>query len=315
MDLEQGMKMTTSLTRRAALECMAWGGGLLWTITGGVPKIAGLGGMASAQAQVAKAFTFAQISDSHIGFDKPANPNPSATLQQALDQLAATKEKPSFILHTGDISHLSKPSQFDDAEKIISAARIDTHYVPGEHDVIDDGTGADYLQRYGARTRGGGWYSFDQNGVHFVGLVNVLDLKAGGMGNLGQDQLAWLAEDLAGRSASTPIVLFAHVPLWMVHADWGWGTEDGGRALELVKRFGSVTVLNGHIHQIFQKVEGQVSFHTARSTAFPQGEPGKAASAGPLNVGAEKLRSMLGVASISVHQGTEALMIQDKSLA
>jgi Icc protein len=302
-------------TRRRALECLTWGGGILWTMSAGIPKIGSFGGVATAHAQAAQGFHFAQISDSHIGFDRPANPDPKATLQEAIAKIRAMPDKPAFLLHTGDITHLSKPSEFDDAQKLISASGLETHYVPGEHDVIDEGLGAAYLARYGVNTRGSGWYSFDHMGVHFIGLVNVLNLQAGGMGNLGEEQIAWLADDLKGKSASTPIVLFAHVPLWTVYAEWGWGTEDGARALALVKRFGSVTVLNGHIHQIFQKVEGQVSFHTARSTAFPQGEPGKAPSAGPINVGQDKLRSVLGVASITVHQGTQALMIADQALA
>ena len=191
------------------------------------------------------------------------------------------KSRPAFMIHTGDITHLSKPDEFDNADQIIGEAKLDVHYVPGEHDVIDEGLGKAYLDRYGKGTKGQGWYSFDDHGVHFIGLVNVVDLKAGGLGRLGADQLAWLADDLKDKSASTPIVVFAHIPLWTVYADWGWGTDDGLQALNLLKRFGSVTVLNGHIHQIVQKVEGNMTFHTARSTCFPQPAPGTAPSPGP----------------------------------
>jgi len=306
----------SGVSRRGALECMAWAGtGLLWTVAGGVPKVNQILGVASANAQAATGFTFAQISDSHLGFDKPANPNTNATLEEAIAKVVAAKDKPAFMIHTGDISHLSKPGQFDDADKIIGASRLDVHYVPGEHDVIDEDNGKAYMDRYGKNAKGKGWYAFDHQGVHFIGLVNVFDLKAGGMGNLGPEQLAWLADDLKGKSASTPIVVFAHIPLWTVYADWGWGTDDGVKALDLLKGFGSVTVLNGHIHQIFQKVEGNVAFHTARSTAFPQGAPGQAPSAGPILVPADKLRSVLGVASITVTQGTHALAITDAPLA
>lgn len=300
-------------TRRSAIACTAWGAGLLWEVAGGVPRIArGLGdGAARADSS---GFTFAQISDSHIGFDKPANPDPSATLARAIEKIVAASDKPDFMLHTGDITHLSRPAQFDDARNIIAGSRLDVHYVPGEHDVIDEDNGKEYLARYGKDTKGKGWTSFDHKGVHFVGLVNVVDLKAGGMGNLGDEQIAWLAADLAGRSASTPIVVFAHIPLWTVYRDWGWGTDDSERALTLLRRFGSVTVLNGHIHQIFQKVEGNVSFHTARSTAFPQGEPGKAASAGPLAVPADRLRGMLGIASVTVVDAGRPLAIADETL-
>ena len=158
-------------------------------------------------------------------------------------------------------------------------------------------------ERYGQGTKGAGWYSFDDGGVHFVGLVNVANLKGGGLGNLGDEQLEWLEDDLKGKSKTTPIVVFAHIPLWTVYPQWGWGTEDGARALDYVKRFGSVTVLNGHIHQVMQKVEGNVTFHTARSTAFPQPAPGTAPSPGPMKVEDAKLRSLLGVASINFKQG------------
>jgi 3',5'-cyclic-AMP phosphodiesterase len=145
--------------------------------------------------------------------------------------------------------------------------------------------------------------------------VNVLDLKAGGMGNLGAEQLEWLEKDVKGLSASTPIVVFAHVPLWTVYAEWGWGTEDGAKALSLLKRFGSLTVLNGHIHQIMQKVEGNVTFHTARSTAFPQPAPGTAPSPGPLKVPEGELRHYLGIASVTYIENNKPLAIVDRPLA
>jgi 3',5'-cyclic AMP phosphodiesterase CpdA len=300
------------LSRRKVLECMTWAGtGVLWTVTGGVPRSLGLVG--SAQAAEATGMTFLQISDSHVGFDKPANPNALGTLEEAINKVKALPVKPSFMIHTGDITHLSKVSEFDDAERIISQARLDVHYVPGEHDVIDEGVKL-YGERYGRGTKGAGWYSFDAAGVHFVGLVNVVDLKAGGLGNLGNDQLAWLEDDLKARSASTPIVVFAHIPLWVVYPQWGWGTDDGERVLGLLKRFGSVTVLNGHIHQIIQKVEGNVTFHTARSTAFPQPAPGAAPSPGPMKVDDDKLRTVLGIASINFMPGQQRLAIVDTPL-
>jgi 3',5'-cyclic AMP phosphodiesterase CpdA len=299
------------LSRRKVLECMTWAGtGVLWTVAGGVPKSLGLVGEAHAQAA---GFTFLQISDSHVGFDKPANPNALGTLEEAINKVKALPAKPSFMIHTGDITHLSKVSEFDDAEHIISQAHLDVHYVPGEHDVLDEGMKL-YGERYGRGTNGKGWYSFDANGVHFVGLVNVVDLKAGGLGNLGNDQLEWLENDLKARSASTPIVVFAHIPLWVVYPEWGWGTDDGERVLGYLKRFGSVTVLNGHIHQIIQKVEGNVTFHTARSTAFPQPAPGSAPSPGPMKVEDAKLRSVLGIASVNFMPGQQRLAIVDTPL-
>jgi 3',5'-cyclic AMP phosphodiesterase CpdA len=301
------------VSRRRILECMTWAGtGVLWTLAGGVPQSIGIIGEATAAEP--SGLTFLQISDSHVGFDKAANPNAIGTLEEAISRIRSMPIKPSFIIHTGDITHLSKPSEFDDADRIISQARLDVHYVPGEHDILDEDVKL-YRDRYGRGTKGNGWYSFDANGVHFIGLVNVVDLKAGGLGNLGNDQLAWLEDDLKGRSASTPIVVFAHIPLWTVYPAWGWGTEDAARALDHLKRFGSVTVLNGHIHQIMQKVEGNVTFHTARSTAFPQPAPGTAPSPGPMTVPAGELRNVLGITDVVYRVGNQPLAITDSTLA
>lgn len=300
------------IDRRHALECMLWAGtGVLWTLSAGVPVSRLIGSAEAAES----GFSFLQISDSHVGFDKAANPDARATLVAAIDKVNAMPVKPAFMIHTGDITHLSKPREFDDAAQAIGQARLDVHYVPGEHDIIDEDNGKAYLERYGKDTKGAGWYSFDQAGVHFIGLVNVVDLKAGGMGNLGDAQLAWLADDLRGKSASTPIVVFAHIPLWTVAEEWGWGTQDSARALALLARFGSVTVLNGHIHQLMQKVEGHVTFHTARSTAFPQPAPGTAPSPGPKVVPAGELRKLLGVTDVVYRAGQEKLAITDTALA
>ncbi len=305
--------MDDGLERRGFLRCMAWAGtAVVWTVAGGVPR-ARLVGRAEA-AEAPAGLTFAQLSDCHIGFSKPANPDVVGTLRDAVAQVAAAAAKPGFIIHTGDITHLSKPEQFDTAAQVIGAAGLPAHYVPGEHDILED-DGRSYLNRYGKGTLGQGWYSFDAEGVHFVGLVNVVDLKAGGMGNLGRDQLAWLEQDLAGRSASTPIVVFAHIPLWVVYADWGWGTSDGAEALGYLRRFGSVTVLNGHIHQVMQKVEGHVAFHTAMSTAFPQPAPGTAPSPGPKTVPPGELRTLLGTTRVSLVRGDAPLALIDTPLA
>ncbi len=302
--------------RRNFLSCMAWvGTGLLWTISGGVPSSSRLG----AQAPKKGDLFFMQISDSHIGFDKAANNDVTATLRAAITKINALKVQPAFLLHTGDITQLSKPSEFDTADQVLREARTGkTFYVPGEHDVSVDG-GASYLQRYGKdaqRTRdGGGWYSFDHSGVHFMGLVNVLNLKAGGLGSLGAEQLEWIERDVKHLSSSTPIVVFAHVPLWSVYPAWGWGTDDGARALGYLKRFGSVTVLNGHIHQTMQKVEGNVAFHTALSTAFPQPRPGTAPSPGPMVVPAGQLADVLGVREVHYVPSNRHLAVVDHTLS
>jgi 3',5'-cyclic-AMP phosphodiesterase len=302
------------IDRRGFLKCMAWAGtGLVWTLSGGVPvsKVFAKGAKKKAMGGD---FTFVQISDSHIGFDKPANPDVTATLQVAIDKINALPERPDFMIHTGDLSHLSKPSEFDTLDHALrGAAAKQTYFVPGEHDMLTD-NGEQYLQRFGKGSKGTGYYSFDHKGVHFVGLVNVANLRAGGLGSLGHEQLEWLEDDLKGRSASTPVVLFAHIPLWTIYPDWGWGTDDSEQALSYTKRFGSVTVLNGHIHQVMQKVEGKVSFHTAMSTAFPQPAPGKARSAGPMKVPADQLKKVLGITDVNYLVSGTSLAIVDSPL-
>jgi len=302
------------IDRRGFLECMAWAGtGMVWAMNGGVLSSKPFGQMA--HPDMGAAFTFVQISDSHIGFNKEANRDVTATLQEAVNKINALEHTPDFIIHTGDLSHLSKPAEFDTLDQVLRSARSgQTFCVPGEHDMLAD-NGRTYLERYGKGTKGAGWYSFDHKGVHFIGLVNVVDLKAGGLGALGAEQLAWLQKDLTGRSASAPIVVFAHIPLWTVYPEWGWGTEDGATALSYMKRFGSLTVLNGHIHQIMQKIEGGVFYHTAMSTAFPQPKPGTAPSPGPMKVPAEQLRDVLGITNVNYIPVNHTLAVVDSTLA
>ena len=305
----------TSDSRRDFLKCMAWAGtGALFSVAGGVPISMGLDAALAATPKAAS-FRFLQLSDSHIGFAKPANPDARATFREAVAKVIALPEKPDFIIHTGDVTQLSRDEEFDDAEQILRETGIPLFFIPGEHDMLDPDGGKAFLNRFGKGTRGAGWYSFDHRGVHFVALVNVADLKPGGMGNLGAEQLAWLKADLAHRPSSTPIVVFAHIPLWTVYADWGWGTDDSEQALRLLRRFGSVTVLNGHIHQITQKVEGHIAFHTARSTAFPQPVPGTAPSPGPLTVPKDRLHDMLGITSASFVRGQERIALIDSTLS
>jgi Icc protein len=305
-------QMDDGVDRRGFLKCMAWAGtGVLWTLTGGILRSETLSETASAGRAD---FSFVQISDSHIGFNKEANKDVGGTLAAAVAKINALPTAPSFMLHTGDLTHLAEAEEFDALEQILKSSRAkDAFYVPGEHDILND-NGKQYLERFGKGTKGSGYYSFDQKGVHFIGLNNVKDIKEGGLGVLGGEQLAWLKDDLSGRSSSTPIVVFAHVPLWAVYPKWGWGTEDGEQALGYLKRFGSVTVLNGHIHQTVQKIEGNITFHTAMSTAFPQPQPGAAPKPGPMKVPAEKLRSVLGVTSVNYIEGKSPLAVIDTPL-
>ena len=301
------------IDRRGMLECMAWvGTGLLWSMSGGIPtsRVLGQDGAAARTGS----FSFVQISDSHIGFSRAPNKDVAGTLRQTVARINALGTTPALLLHTGDLTHGAKEEEFDACDQILREAKAaERFFVPGEHDVYDDGKL--YLERYGKRTLGSGWQSFDDHGVHFIGLSNVLNVGAGQLGQLGPEQLAWLKKDVAGLADSTPIVVFAHVPLWSVYPKWGWGTEDGAQALELLRRFGSVTVLNGHIHQTLQKVEGNITFHTACSTAFPQPKPGTAPSPGPMKgVPAEKLKRMLGLTSVRSVEGHKSLAIVDVPL-
>jgi 3',5'-cyclic AMP phosphodiesterase CpdA len=306
------------LSRRNALKCMAYGGaGTLFALSGGVLTPIDLAMAAADKQGVARIGKplFVQISDTHIGFKKEANPDVNGTLTQTIDLVNAMPDQPALIIHTGDITHLSKPSEFDLAQQMLSRLRTtEMHTVPGEHDT-GDATQTEYFQRFGQASDNKGYYSFDHAGVHFIGLINVLQFKAGGLGTLGADQIAWVTEDLKGRSASTPIVIFAHMPLWSIYEPWGWGTDDAQPVMDRLRRFGSVTVLNGHIHQIIQKVEGNITFHTARSTAYPQPAPGVGAGPGPMTVPSDQLPKLLGVSSVSEVKHPRSLALRDTALA
>jgi len=290
---------------------MAWAGtGVLWTVSGGVLKSNAFGeNLTAAPGEL----HFVQISDSHIGFQKPANPDTSATLQAAIDKINNLPQEPEFLIHTGDLSHTSKAAEFDTLDQLLKGARPkQVFFVPGEHDTATD-DGRQYLERYGKGTKGRGWYSFNHKDVHFVGLSNVAAQE--GLGKLGGEQLEWLKADLKAQPSSRPVVVFAHIPLWSVYPDWGWGTEDSAEALGYLKRFGSVTVLNGHIHQVMQKVEGNVTFHTAMSTAFPQPAPGAAKGPGPMKVADDQLKSVLGITDVRSITRRHTLAVVDSTLA
>ncbi len=306
------------MSRRSALKCMAYGGaGTLFALSGGVftPIDLAVAGTDERGVSALGKPLFVQISDTHIGFNKEANPDVVATLTRTIDMVNAMAVQPALIVHTGDITHLSKPAEFDLAGQLFSRLRTtELHTVPGEHDTTDAAV-TEYFNRFGRASGNKGYYSFDHAGVHFIALINVLQFKPGGLGALGADQLAWVEADLKGRSASTPIVVFAHMPLWTIYEPWGWGTSDAELLMDRLRRFGSVTVLNGHIHQIVQKVEGNVTFHTARSTAYPQPAAGEGAGPGPLRVPADRLADMLGVTSVSVLRHPRSLALSDTTIA
>jgi Icc protein len=300
-----------AVDRRGFLKCMQWAGAaIVWSFRGGVPG----SHLLSAQEDKAKAadFTFVQISDSHVGFNKPANADVNGTLQLAVDQINRALRQPDMVLHTGDLTHSARAIEFDTLGQVLKGLRQrEVFYVPGEHDVAGD-DGRRYLERFGKSTGGRMWQSFDHKGAHFIGLNNCAQLE--GLGHIGVEQLEWLNRDVAHLGASVPIVVFAHIPLWSVYPEWGWATRDSAQALSILKRFGSVTVLNGHIHQVMQKVEGNVTFHSAMSTAFPQPAPGSAPAAGPMSVPAGKLRQVLGVTNVSFTAGSSHLAVVDAPL-
>jgi 3',5'-cyclic AMP phosphodiesterase CpdA len=303
--------------RRNALKCMAYGGaGTLFVLAGGVFTPIDLAMAADSKGSAAALGKplFVQISDTHIGFAKDANPDVGGTLNRAIDLVNGMAEQPALIIHTGDITHLSKPEEFDTAQQLLSRLRTtELHTTPGEHDTAD-ATVSEYFKRFGSASQNRGYYSFDHAGVHFISLINVLNFKAGSLATLGAEQLAWVTQDLTARSSSTPIVVFAHMPLWTIYEPWGWGTGDAGQLMDQLRRFGSVTVLNGHVHQIVQKVEGNVTFHTARSTAYPQPVAGTAPGPGPLKVPPDQLATMLGVTSVAQIQHPRSLALRDATL-
>jgi 3',5'-cyclic AMP phosphodiesterase CpdA len=303
-------------SRRKALKCLAYGGaGTLFTLAGGVLTPFDLARAATDPKATLGQPLFVQISDTHIGFNKEANPDVNATLTDTIALVNAMPAQPRLIIHTGDITHLSRPAEFDLAQQLLGQLRTtELHTVPGEHDT-SDATVSEYLNRFGGPSGNRGYYSFDHAGVHFIALINVLQFKPGGLGTLGAEQIDWVTADLKGRSASTPIAVFAHMPLWTIYEPWGWGTGDADQLLAPLRRFGSVTVLNGHIHQIVQKVEGNMTFHTARSTAYPQPQAGQGVGPAPLKVPGEQLRGMLGVTSVSEIPHPHALTLDDRTLA
>ena len=299
--------------RRKLLKCMTMAGaGLLWTMKGGVLSAKTLDALTT---PTDADFSFIQISDTHVGFHQAANPDVLATFQQAVAHVNSLGRTPGFVLHTGDVSHLSKPEQFDAAQQAFKGIKADKWFLtPGEHDTIGD-DGAEFFKRFGGGVNGKGWYSFDYQGMHGICLVNVMGFQAGNLAQLGHEQLEWVEQDLKHVSSSTPILVFAHIPLWTVYESWGWGTGDAPQLYSYLRRFGSVTVLNGHIHQIQQKVEGNMTFYTARGTAYPQPLPGAAPNPGPLTVPAGQLGSYLGIREVKLVGASKPLSVTDTSLA
>ncbi|HXR73543.1 MAG TPA: metallophosphoesterase [Actinocrinis sp.] len=306
------------MTRRQLARHAGWfGAAVVLSVSGGevISHIAHDRDSAAAAASAAdaNALRFVQVSDSHIGFAGPANTNVTGSFDRAIDQINTLGFRPHFVMHTGDLTHLSTPAQFDQVRQMMSGMRTERVFtVPGEHDSVDD-HGRAYRQAFGGGTLGDGWYSFDTHGVHFIALVNTLSLEK--LGHLGPDQIDFVRKDVAGLSSDTPIVLFSHIPLFAMYPQWGWSTDDALQVLSLLKRFASVTALNGHVHQLFTRVEGNVTFHSATTTAYPLPKPGKAPAPTPQVLPAGQLQDALGIRTVKYRQGDTSLAITDQRLA
>ena len=301
------------MTRRQLIRHTAWfGAAVALTFTGGevISRIAG-DGVADAATDPG-ALRFVQISDSHLGFTGTANPDVSATFGAAVNQVNAIGYEPDFVMHTGDVTHLSLPSEFAQAKEMMSDIRTPRVFtVPGEHDTINDG-GKGYRKYFGAQTLGDGWFSFDIKGVHVISLVNTTSVDA--LGQLGADQLDFVRRDLARLSAETPVIVFSHIPLYAMYPKWGWGTGDAITLLGMLRRFGSVTCLNGHVHQVFTKTEGNVTFHSAAATCYPLPEPGQAPAPLPVTLPAGELTAALGIRTVNFRAGSTSLALTDERL-
>jgi len=300
------------MTRRQLIRHSAWfGAAVVLTVAGG-EVISHVAGSAGASQVSRPTLRFVQISDSHIGFNGPANPNVADTFTHAIGQINSLGYTPDFVIHTGDLTHLATPAQFDQVKQMITGINAPHIFtVPGEHDSTDDG-GQKYRQAFGAGTRGDGWYSFDIAGVHVIGLVNTLNLQK--LGHLGTDQLEFVEKDVAGLSSDTPIIVLSHIPLFAMYPDWGWGTDDAAQALGYLKRFSSVTCLNGHVHQLFSKTEGNVTFYSGTTTAYPLPHPGDGPAPKPVTLPAGKLHDALGIREVSYTKGQQALALKEQTL-
>jgi 3',5'-cyclic AMP phosphodiesterase CpdA len=305
-----------AMTRRQLMRHSAWfGAAVVLTVAGGevISHIAGSAGAADTAQTARPTLRFAQISDSHIGFTGTANSNVTDTFSRAIEQVNGLDYLPDFVIHTGDLTHLATPAQFDQVKQMMAGLRTAHIFtVPGEHDSIDDG-GQKYRQAFGAGTQGEGWYSFDTAGVHVIALVNTLDMNK--LGHLGTDQLDFIQKDVAALSSDIPIIVFSHIPLFAMYPDWGWGTDDATQALSYLQRFSSVTCLNGHVHQLFTKTEGNITFHSATTTAYPLPHPGDGPAPKPLTLPAGKLHDALGIREVSYTTGQQALALKEQTLA
>jgi 3',5'-cyclic-AMP phosphodiesterase len=307
------------MERRKFLEHVSWTGlGIVWAVgANGLFTACKVGENSVAQKPTTQTssttptapFSFVQISDTHIGFHKPANEHVNNTLQKTIEAINALPTQPAFVIHTGDISHLSKPAEFDQAKQLLTQLKAPLFTLPGEHDTIGD-RGKAYGEAFSQKDVNAGLQIWDQAGIHFISLTNVLDFGATGKGELGQAQLDLLTNDLAAQQSDTPLVVFSHIPLYDLYPKWGWATADSAQLLSLLSRFASVTVLSGHIHQVVEHREGNIRFHTAASTAFPLPAPGNGEQPTPIKLPENDLLATLGFRTVELMIGKDTKVTQ-----
>jgi 3',5'-cyclic AMP phosphodiesterase CpdA len=302
-----------AMSRRQLIRHTAWFGAAVGFAVVGGEVVSHVADATAAERAVGRpTLRFAQVSDSHIGFTGAPNPDVAGSFGHAIDQINNLGYTADFVIHTGDLTHLSTPGQFDQVKQMLGGLKTPHVFtVPGEHDSVDD-AGQKYRNAFGAGSVGDGWYSFDIAGVHVIALVNTLNLHK--LGHLGVDQLEFVEKDVARLSSDTPVIVFSHVPLFAMYPDWGWGTDDAGQALSYLRRFASVTCLNGHVHQLFSKTEGNVTFYSGTTTAYPLPRPGDGPAPKPVTLPAGKLRDVLGVREVTYTKGETALALKEDRL-
>lgn len=305
--------MNPNMSRRQLMRHTAWFGAAVgFAVVGGEVISHVADASAAGRTHARPTLRFAQVSDSHIGFTGAPNPDVAGTFGHAIDQINNLGYTPDFVVHTGDLTHLSAPGQFDQAKQMMTALKTPHVFtVPGEHDSVDD-AGQKYRSAFGAGSVGDGWYSFDMAGVHVIALVNTLNLRK--LGHLGADQLEFVRKDVARLSSDTPIIVFSHIPLFAMYPDWGWGTDDATQALSYLRRFASVTCLNGHVHQLFSKTESNVTFYSGTTTAYPLPRPGDGPAPKPVTLPAGKLRDALGIREVTYSRGETTLALKERTL-
>jgi 3',5'-cyclic AMP phosphodiesterase CpdA len=255
----------------------------LAAVGGGAVFASALAGCAS-RAEAAMAggenqdFYFVQLSDTHWGYQGPANPDAAVTLRKAVAAVNALAVPPEFIVFTGDLTHTTddpaeRRRRLAEFKSIVAGLKVKSvRFMPGEHDASLD-RGAAFREFFGETH-----YTFDHKGVHFIAIDNVSDPGA----KIGDEQLAWLAADLAARDRKAPLVVLTHRPLFDLAPKWDWATRDGAKAIDLLMPFENVTVFYGHIHQEHHQMTGHIAHHSAKSLIFPLPAPGSQPNRTPL---------------------------------